>query len=177
VGTSLGGRLVAAKPRLKLLAVPAATLVERSDAGGGAFPQRSEDPDAQRQGDHDREQQGDDDWKVTKAEQVPDPEDHCCQDDDEYQPGQDVDQHINDKAGSGSELRHGPSLQTARVYSDKGGFCVAYLLLMLVLAGLIYAGWRLTRATVGRPKTRVIGPDDDPDFLRRLGHGDNPRPK
>jgi hypothetical protein len=32
------------------------------------------------------------------------------------------------------------------------------------------------RAT-SRPKTRVIGPDDDPDFLRRLGHGDtNPRP-
>jgi hypothetical protein len=53
---------------------------------------------------------------------------------------------------------------------------VAYLLLMLVLAGLIYAGWRLTRAAA-RPKTRVIGPDDDPDFLRRLGHGDNPRPK
>jgi hypothetical protein len=54
---------------------------------------------------------------------------------------------------------------------------VAYLLLILVLAGLIYAGWRLTRMTVGRPKTRVVGPDDEPDFLRRLGHGDNnPRP-
>jgi hypothetical protein len=52
-------------------------------------------------------------------------------------------------------------------------FCVAYLLLILVLAGLIYAGWRLTRMTAARPKTRVIGPDDDPDFLRRLGHGDN----
>jgi hypothetical protein len=50
---------------------------------------------------------------------------------------------------------------------------VAYLLLILVLAGLIYAGWRLTRMTAARPKTRVIGPDDDPDFLRRLGHGDN----
>jgi hypothetical protein len=50
---------------------------------------------------------------------------------------------------------------------------VAYLLLILVLAGLIYAGWRLTRLTTTRPKTRVIGPDDDPDFLRRLGHGDN----
>jgi hypothetical protein len=47
---------------------------------------------------------------------------------------------------------------------------VAYLLLTLVLAGLIYAGWRLTRLTAAaRPKTRVIGPDDDPDFLRRLG--------
>jgi hypothetical protein len=50
---------------------------------------------------------------------------------------------------------------------------VAYLLLTFVLAGLAYAGWRLARAAVNRPKTRVIGPDDDPDFLRRLGHGDN----
>src|SRR5690348_7496268 len=32
-------------------------------------------------------------------------------------------------------------------------FCVAYLLLILVLAGLIYAGWRLTRMTAARPKT------------------------
>ncbi len=54
---------------------------------------------------------------------------------------------------------------------------MAYLLLILVVAGLVYVGWRLMRATAGRPKTRVIGPDDDPDFLRRLGHGDNnPRP-
>jgi hypothetical protein len=55
---------------------------------------------------------------------------------------------------------------------------VAYLLLTLVLAGLAYAGWRLTRMTAAtHPKTRVIGPDDDPDFLRRLGRGDDkPRP-
>ena len=50
---------------------------------------------------------------------------------------------------------------------------MAYLLLVIVLAILIYLGWRLTRAAASRPKTRVIGPDDDPDFLRRLGHGDN----
>jgi len=50
---------------------------------------------------------------------------------------------------------------------------VAYLLLIFVLAGLIYAGVRLARMTASRPKTRTIGPDDDPDFLRRLGHGDN----
>ncbi len=49
--------------------------------------------------------------------------------------------------------------------------------LVLVLAGLVYLGWRLTRATASRRRTRTIGPDDDPDFLRRLGHGDNPRPK
>lgn len=55
-------------------------------------------------------------------------------------------------------------------------FCVAYLLLVLVLAGLVYLGWRLTNMTVSRPKTRTIGPDDDPEFLRRLGNNkDNPR--
>ena len=53
---------------------------------------------------------------------------------------------------------------------------MAYLLLVLVLAGLVYVGWRLTRATASRPRTHDR-PDDDPDFLRRLGHGDNPRPK
>lgn len=50
-----------------------------------------------------------------------------------------------------------------------------YLLLVLILATLIYLGWRAARAQVNRPKTRVIGPDDDPEFLRRLGHGDNNR--
>lgn len=50
-----------------------------------------------------------------------------------------------------------------------------YLLLMLILATLIYLGWRAARAQMNRPKTRVIGPDDDPEFLRRLGHGDNNR--
>lgn len=54
---------------------------------------------------------------------------------------------------------------------------MAYLLLVLVLAVLIYVAWRLTRSAVSRPRTRTIGPDDDPEFLRRLGHGDNPRPK
>jgi len=53
---------------------------------------------------------------------------------------------------------------------------VAYVLLLLVLAGLAYVGWRLTQVSASRPKTRVIGPDDDPEFLRRLGQGDNPRP-
>jgi hypothetical protein len=52
---------------------------------------------------------------------------------------------------------------------------VAYLLLLLVVAALAYVSWRLLRVTAGRPKTRVIGPDDDPEFLRRLGQGDNPK--
>lgn len=50
-----------------------------------------------------------------------------------------------------------------------------YLLLVLILATLIYLVWRAARAQMNRPKTRVIGPDDDPEFLRRLGHGDNNR--
>ena len=48
-----------------------------------------------------------------------------------------------------------------------------YLLLFLVLGTLIYIGWRAARSQANRQKTRVIGPDDDPDFLGRLGHGDN----
>jgi hypothetical protein len=55
-------------------------------------------------------------------------------------------------------------------------FTLVYLLIIfLILAGLIYAGWRVTLAARhARPKTRVIGPDDDPDFLWRLGRGDDP---
>ncbi|WP_156622942.1 hypothetical protein [Mycobacterium sp. 1164966.3] len=48
-----------------------------------------------------------------------------------------------------------------------------YLFLVLVLGTLIYVGWRAAKAQANRPKTRVIGPDDDPDFLWRLSHGDN----
>ena len=51
-----------------------------------------------------------------------------------------------------------------------------YLLVVLVLGTLIYIGWRAARSQTHRTKTRVVGPDDDPDFLRRLGPGDdNPR--
>ena len=48
-----------------------------------------------------------------------------------------------------------------------------YLLLIMVLGTLIYVGWRAARAQVNRPKSRAIGPDDDPEFLGRLGRGDN----
>lgn len=47
-----------------------------------------------------------------------------------------------------------------------------YLLLVVTLGALVYFGLRTVRAQT-RPKTRVIGPDDDPEFLWRLGHGDN----
>jgi len=45
-----------------------------------------------------------------------------------------------------------------------------YLLLAVTLGALIYIVLRTART---RPRTRVIGPDDDPDFLRRIGQGDN----
>lgn len=51
-----------------------------------------------------------------------------------------------------------------------------YLLVVLVLGTLIYIGWRAAQSQTNRTKTRVIGPDDDPEFLWRLSHGDdNPR--
>jgi hypothetical protein len=50
---------------------------------------------------------------------------------------------------------------------------VLYLLLALILATVVYVGWRAARSQITRPKSRVIGPDDDPDFLWRLTHGDN----
>ncbi|CAM4138352.1 hypothetical protein MB901379_00746 [Mycobacterium basiliense] len=46
-----------------------------------------------------------------------------------------------------------------------------YLLVVLIMGTLIYIGWRAAKAQSNRPKTRVIGPDDDPEFLRRLGQG------
>ena len=52
---------------------------------------------------------------------------------------------------------------------------MAYLFAILVLAGLIYVGFRLMRANTSRQRTRTIGPDDDPDFLRRLGPENKPR--
>jgi hypothetical protein len=52
---------------------------------------------------------------------------------------------------------------------------VLYLLLVLILGTLVYVGLRAARAQINRQKTRVIGPDDDPDFLWRLSQGDNPR--
>jgi hypothetical protein len=50
---------------------------------------------------------------------------------------------------------------------------VLYLLLVLIIAAAVYVGWRAIRAQAHRPKTRVVGPDDDPDFLWRLSNGDN----
>ena len=47
------------------------------------------------------------------------------------------------------------------------------VLLVLILGTLVYVGLRAARSQVNRQKTRVIGPDDDPDFLWRLSHGDN----
>jgi hypothetical protein len=51
---------------------------------------------------------------------------------------------------------------------------VVYLFAILVLAVVVYVGYRLMRANA-TPRTRTIGPDDDPDFLRRLGPENKPR--
>ena len=48
-----------------------------------------------------------------------------------------------------------------------------YLLLILVVIAVVYVALRAVRANANRPTTRVIGPDDDPDFLWKLSHGDN----
>lgn len=48
-----------------------------------------------------------------------------------------------------------------------------YLLLIAVVLALAYVGLRAARARAGKPPTRVIGPDDDPEFLWRLGRDDN----
>lgn len=48
-----------------------------------------------------------------------------------------------------------------------------YLLLILVVGALVYFGLRAAQAQSRRPKTRVIGPDDDPEFLSRLDRGDH----
>jgi hypothetical protein len=50
---------------------------------------------------------------------------------------------------------------------------VLYLLVILIIGALVYTGWRMTRSHTSRTQPRVIGPDDDPDFLWRLNHGDN----
>ena len=52
---------------------------------------------------------------------------------------------------------------------------VQFLLLLVLLVALGYAVFRVTRAVAIRPRTRTIGPDDDPDFLRRLGSGPDAR--
>jgi hypothetical protein len=52
-----------------------------------------------------------------------------------------------------------------------------FLLFVLILAAAIYVGWRVMRARASRSKTRVIGPDDDPEFLWRLGRDDNTPPQ
>ena len=48
-----------------------------------------------------------------------------------------------------------------------------YLLLLLTVVALAYVGFRAIRAQSTKPPSRVIGPDDDPEFLWKLGRGDN----
>ena len=43
-----------------------------------------------------------------------------------------------------------------------------FVLLFIALAALTYLVWRMRSVRPHKPAGRVIGPDDDPDFLRRL---------
>ena len=43
-----------------------------------------------------------------------------------------------------------------------------YLLVIIVVAALVYVGIRAIRTQSSKNNTRVIGPDDDPDFLRKI---------
>lgn len=47
-----------------------------------------------------------------------------------------------------------------------------YVLIAAAFAALIYAGWRISQSVPTRPQTRVTGPDDDPEFLRRISKDD-----
>ena len=115
--------------------------------------------------------------KSRMPSRCPPPKITAGQHDDQQQAGQRVDQHVERPGGIRAEsVRHGPSLPTARIFNE-GGFCVRILLLVVILAGLAYGAGGWCAPTANRPKTRTIGPDDDPDFLRRLGHGDNADPR
>ncbi len=52
---------------------------------------------------------------------------------------------------------------------------VVYLLAIIGLVALTVAFWRaFGPQSIDRPAKRVMGPDDDPEFLRRLGPGASP---
>jgi hypothetical protein len=48
---------------------------------------------------------------------------------------------------------------------------VHYLLIILTVAAVLYFAVRAVRTHAAKPAPRVIGPDDDPDFLWKLGGG------
>lgn len=50
---------------------------------------------------------------------------------------------------------------------------MAYLLVVLILAAVAYGAWRAAGTRRSQTTKRVIGPDDDPEFLWRLNHPDN----
>ena len=52
-----------------------------------------------------------------------------------------------------------------------------YVLIVLTVAAVVYFGVRAVRARAAKPAPRVIGPDDDPDFLWKLGDGVRANPR
>jgi hypothetical protein len=69
-----------------------------------------------------------------------------------------------------------PEPTDSRIFTPRR-FFVLYLLLLVFLGTVVYVGYRLYRASTSRSKSRVIGPDDDPEFLWRLGRGDDTPPR
>ena len=136
-GSSFRGRLFAAQPGLQLLAVAGAGARRtrrcwrwRAAAAGrrprcpAAARSRSRTAGRRRAG-----------TRATPSRCAA-AEDHRGQDGDEQQPGHSVDQHVDarSRGSGGAVVRHGPSLPTARIFRSRR-FFVAYLLLILVLAG------------------------------------------
>lgn len=113
-------------------------------------------------------------------------EDRRGQHGDQDQPSKRVQQNVDHQARAGPtgrfpgppgltlNTRHGlKPTDGAYIYTKE--VYVQFLLLVIILAGLAYVAWRVMRAANNRPRRRVIGPDDDPDFLNRLNHGEDPR--
>jgi hypothetical protein len=82
---------------------------------------------------------------------------------------------IRGHVASALRTSHGPEPTDGAYIYGKEVFVLQFVLLVVILAGLAYGAWRLVRATANRPRTRTIGPDDDPEFLNRLNHGKDPR--
>ena len=97
---------------------------------------------------------------------------------DQQQSGKGVDHnvaHHTTGRAAGLIVRHATEPTDARIFGLRRFSPVLYLLLILIVIGLTYVVMRTVRANAQRPTTRVIGPDDDPEFLWKIGRGTTPR--
>ncbi len=169
--------ILTAQSRPQVGPITPAPLVDRGDARRRAQAQRGEQPDAQRESDDDRKEQCDDEWELGHTEETSAEEDGGRQRGDQKQSGQqvntDIDGHPAGRAGLGPVVSHGPEPTDARIFVSRRLDFVTYLLGILLIAALVYAAVRVVRSRPNPSSTRVIGPDDDPEFLWRLNHPDN----